>query len=252
MEAADFYNLRKKKGFLSCIIRLFVFINLKIRPPRLFPSRNQQVSIYNRFFDKDAQVLLLGSNLSKEFLTKFNTKHLKQLDIKKFENVDIVVDAEIMSSVLGHNSYDYIVACKMLEHTPHPWKVIEEISKVLKPGGILYLSVPWIFPVHAEPYDFFRFSIFALKSLVKDAGLLEIECGSEESSHAAFHIFIKYYLCEIFSFNNSMVFYSLEYFFSWVLYPLEIIEGLLGKRKRTVYYIDSGLYIIAQKYKKQV
>jgi SAM-dependent methyltransferase len=46
----------------------------------------------------------------------------------------------------------------MLEHTPDPKSVIEEISRVLKPGGIVLICVPFSTRIHADPYDYGRYT----------------------------------------------------------------------------------------------
>ena len=169
------------------------------------------------------------------------------MDIKPLPFVDIVADAESLSSVIPAGSYDYVVSTSMLEHTPHPWKVVEEVYKVLRPGGVFYVSVPWMYPLHAEPNDYWRFSLPCLQRLVRDAGFVELKSGSEYSPHAALESFLKIYICEALSFNKSVAFYSLEFVTSWLLYPLSFLEGALRLGPRKHYYTDAFLYIIARK-----
>ncbi|QNP29909.1 class I SAM-dependent methyltransferase [Cylindrospermopsis curvispora] len=76
----------------------------------------------------------------------FGPNKITQIDLKPLELVDIVVDAEEMSQHLTQQ-YDYLANCSMLEHTPHPWKVIEQINALLRPGGIVYISIPWLYLV---------------------------------------------------------------------------------------------------------
>jgi SAM-dependent methyltransferase len=88
----------------------------------------------------------LGSNLPPERLGEFRGQPVVQVDIKELPFVDIVADAEALTDTISPGSYDYVVSTSMLEHTPHPWKVLDEMYKVLRPGGVLYVSVPWIYP----------------------------------------------------------------------------------------------------------
>ena len=67
--------------------------------------------------------------------------------------------------------FDLIVCSQVLEHTPEPRAVLAELARVLKPGGQLWLSTPLYYPEHEPPYDFFRYTQFALRRLMEDAGL---------------------------------------------------------------------------------
>ena len=152
-----------------------------------------------------------------------------------------------MSSVIPPESFDYVISMSMLEHTQRPWCVMAEIGKVLKPGGYLYLSVPWIYPLHGEPHDYWRFSVPCLSKLARDAGLIEVESGSEISSHGALYEFLKAYLSEALSFNNDVVYYMVDYVMTWMLFPLGLLELLFRLGKRRNYFTDCIVYIVARK-----
>jgi hypothetical protein len=46
---------------------------------------------------------------------------------------------------------------------------------VLVPGGALWLTVPFVGPLHEQPYDFYRYTEFALEELLSAAGFVDIE-----------------------------------------------------------------------------
>ncbi len=68
-------------------------------------------------------------------------------------------------------SFEAVLCSQVLEHVNQPETVLQEISRVLKPGGTGILSVPFIYNVHVGPYDFFRYSPFGLQELLGRAGL---------------------------------------------------------------------------------
>lgn len=68
-------------------------------------------------------------------------------------------------------SYDHAAAFEVLEHHPEPALALRELARVIRPGGYLYLSWPFIFPLHEEPHDFYRYTHFALTRLGQQAGL---------------------------------------------------------------------------------
>ncbi len=68
-------------------------------------------------------------------------------------------------------SFDTVLNVKVLEHTPHPGLLVNEMSRVLKQDGVLLLSAPFQFRLHEEPHDYFRYSPHGLRTLCDAAGL---------------------------------------------------------------------------------
>jgi SAM-dependent methyltransferase len=71
-------------------------------------------------------------------------------------------------------SFDTVMSIQVLEHTPAPQLLVDEMCRVLAPGGLLILCAPFSFRLHEEPYDFFRYTPHGLRSMLAGAGL-EIE-----------------------------------------------------------------------------
>lgn len=67
--------------------------------------------------------------------------------------------------------FDTILCTEVLEHTRQPVQVMHEVARLLKPGGHLILSVPFIYPIHEAPHDYWRFTAHGLAALCRDAGL---------------------------------------------------------------------------------
>jgi len=70
--------------------------------------------------------------------------------------------------------YDTVVCHQVLEHVRHPWRAFAEFHRVLKPGGIILVSVPHISRRHELPRDYFRFTQEGVVALLEDAGYVEI------------------------------------------------------------------------------
>lgn len=68
-------------------------------------------------------------------------------------------------------SFDLIICTQVLEHVPHPLIALQEIHRVLKPGGVVVLTTNFQYGMHGSPHDYFRFSRYALLLLFKEAGL---------------------------------------------------------------------------------
>jgi len=66
--------------------------------------------------------------------------------------------------------FDSVLCTEVIEHMPEPEEVIQEIYRVLKPGGKLLLSTPMSWCLHYEPNDYYRFTKYGLKYLLEKNG----------------------------------------------------------------------------------
>ena len=67
--------------------------------------------------------------------------------------------------------FDTVILSDVLEHIPAPEQLLEEISRILTLKGKLILNVPFLYWLHEEPHDYFRYTSFALRRLVENANL---------------------------------------------------------------------------------
>lgn len=74
-----------------------------------------------------------------------------------------------------NESYDSALATEVLEHCPDPLVTLAEIHRILKKGSPILITVPFIWPTHEAPYDFYRYTPFGLRHLLGKAGFEEIE-----------------------------------------------------------------------------
>jgi len=88
------------------------------------------------------------------------------------DGLDTIGDLAGMPFSTG--SFDSIFCSQVLEHVPEPLRVLSEFARILRPGGVLVLSVPHLAHLHNEPHDYFRYTEFGLRHLLKEAGL-EVE-----------------------------------------------------------------------------
>jgi SAM-dependent methyltransferase len=87
-------------------------------------------------------------------------------DIYASPLTQIVADAHRIP--LASESVDAVVIQAVLEHVLEPWTVVGELHRVLKPEGLVYSDVPFMYPVHEGPYDFMRFTDSGHRALYKD------------------------------------------------------------------------------------
>jgi SAM-dependent methyltransferase len=73
----------------------------------------------------------------------------------KYLNIDPVTEPDFLSPAdaipVVDDSFDAVVICEVLEHLWEPDKVLREIARVLRPGGHVLATIPFLFPVHGDP-----------------------------------------------------------------------------------------------------
>jgi len=71
--------------------------------------------------------------------------------------------------------FDNIICNEVLEHVFNPKDFLSEIIRILKPGGLMLMTVPFVWDEHEQPYDYARYSSFGLKHLLQENGFQIIE-----------------------------------------------------------------------------
>jgi SAM-dependent methyltransferase len=72
---------------------------------------------------------------------------------------------------LAPASMDVILCTEVMEHIYNPLEVMRELSRVLRPGGTIYATVPFTLGEHQVPHDYYRYTRFALGYILKQANL---------------------------------------------------------------------------------
>jgi SAM-dependent methyltransferase len=111
-----------------------------------------------------------------EFLLPyFSTVDYKVLDKVADFNPDIVGD--IHDLPLKNDSVDAIFCCSVIEHVENPIRAVEEVCRVLKPGGYALFYAPFLFYYHPMPGyygDFYRFTYDGWEYLTRQFSTREI------------------------------------------------------------------------------
>lgn len=114
-----------------------------------------------------SKVLDLGGGRRRGEFKEPNNATWIVLDIKNDFHPAVLGDAHYLP--FKENAFDCVKCTELLEHVENPEEVIKEITRVLKVSGVLIFSMPFNFGIHADPYDFQRFTDYKLiKLLEKD------------------------------------------------------------------------------------
>lgn len=89
-----------------------------------------------------------------------------RLDLSRSQRPAVVGDAHRLPFRDG--TYDLVLATQVLEHCHTPAAVVAEVHRVLRSGGLFVCSVPFIYVIHGDPDDFWRFTAEGLRHLLRD------------------------------------------------------------------------------------
>ena len=106
-------------------------------------------------------VLEVGSKdygSTSSFRTVYAVDEYIGVDMADGAGVDEVVDLVEGTGDLPLNHFNLVICCSVMEHVRKPWVFAENLSKLTRVGGRIYLSVPWVWRYHPYPDDYFRFS----------------------------------------------------------------------------------------------
>ncbi len=192
-----------------------------------------------RFFDNtnDSDLLLnIGSGPTNVHPRAIN------VDVFPFTNVHIVAEAEKLP--FADNTFDAVCCEEVLEHIRIPEDVVSEMKRVTKPGGKIYVTVPFLFPYHPSPNDFRRFTLEGLRALFSDFEV--IESGVHSGPISASLIVLASGLATIASFGIRPMQKILNYFFMLILSPIKLLDLYYAKTPAAE-ITASGVYVVAKK-----
>lgn len=116
-----------------------------------------------------------GETPYKEWLLKYASRyvgvdwsdslHEIKADVIANLNERLLVESEVAETVLS---------LSVLEHLSEPQTMLNEAYRILKPGGTLVLQVPWQWWIHEAPHDYFRYTPYGLRHMLKKAGFIDI------------------------------------------------------------------------------
>ncbi len=135
------------------------------------------------------EIFLLGSRLngkmldfgcgSKPYRNLFQVSEYIGVDMEneghshEQESVDVFYDGQTLP--FSDNSFDSCLCSEVLEHTFDPDKALSEIHRVLKPGALFLVTVPFVWNEHEVPNDAFRYTQYGMKHLLNQQGFEVIE-----------------------------------------------------------------------------
>ena len=140
------------------------------------------------------------------------------------------------------NTFDIAICSAVLEHVKEPQLIIHEMYRILKPGGKVYITVPFLQPYHAAPEDYQRWTLNGLKDLMKE--FEEIDSGITVGPGSTVGWILVEYV-QIF-FDNEMLKKISKNIAKVITFPLKYIDKFLINRDASR-IIANGFYFYGER-----
>ncbi len=166
-----FREIKHKEDFNPGLLGLFI-------NPFYFARKGLHKHMKELAQQLDGDLIDVGCG-RKPYRALFHTKSYLGMDIEnpghshEGEDIDVYYDGKTFP--FSDNHFDSALCNQVLEHVFNPDEFLAEISRVLKPGGKLLLTVPFAWDEHEQPYDFARYSSFGLKHVMEKHGFEVVE-----------------------------------------------------------------------------
>lgn len=105
-----------------------------------------------------------GDHVLEDLRDIFPGRHYVGTDMRPGAGVDVVLDLHGLE--LRDGTVGTAICMDTLEHVEYPRKAVQEMWRVLAPGGILIMSSVMNFPIHGYPNDYWRFTPEGFRSLL--------------------------------------------------------------------------------------
>ena len=178
---------------LTLIVELDGGRIIRVKLPSSYQGSNPYHKLIDNFFSRRipslgaGKVLELGSRarsgIARKNLVIEPNSHVG-IDIKAGPGVDIIGDAHELSSFVAEKSCIAVFSISVFEHLLMPWKVAVELNRVLQHGGLVMVATHQSWPLHDQPWDFWRFSDQSWRALFNaDTGfeVIDTALGSPAS-----------------------------------------------------------------------
>lgn len=193
-------------------------------------------STFLRKFGPEQLVISVGSGVHRY------GKNVINIDIFPYAEVDVVASAYEMPFQI--NSADGMICEYLLEHVPEPERVVAEMFRILKPGGEAYIAIPFVYPFHASPNDFYRWSPEGLKKLCRQFSI--VKHGPRSGPTSALAAQCATWLAIVLSFGNESLYQILAPILQVAFFPLKFLDLIIGQWPTSVHGTAS-CWIICQK-----
>lgn len=199
------------------------------------------------------KILDLGCGY-KPFKKFFPSDEYIGVDIDKASHADIILDLNTQKLPFDNDYFDIVIISETLEHLYNIKFVIDEVRRVVKKNGYIFISTPFLFPEHGHPFDFFRYTEYFYRQISEEYNFKIIEIKKATTILGSWFFItniIIFYLINKINIPLIIIPFRLIFFINNCLgYLIDSILNVLSKKislLKRVYVLYAGISIILQK-----
>lgn len=119
-------------------------------------------------YDAAGELLDIAPQIHEGAAPYFKKARISTLDIDPQSGATYVADlCACNDALIPNDTFDFVVCTEVLEHTLDPFSAVRELRRILKPGGLLFVTVPFNFRIHGPLPDCWRFTEHGLRQLFR-------------------------------------------------------------------------------------
>jgi SAM-dependent methyltransferase/uncharacterized protein YbaR (Trm112 family) len=224
-----------EKASATLIGRAACWLRKTLSPPSvIYISGKGKITDFISSLGDGATIVDIGSGSQKR------GKDVVNLDVFPLPNVDIVFDGRELP--IRDEAVDGIISTAVLEHVMDPSQLVSEMFRILRRGGRLLVTVPFLEGFHEAPSDFQRYTICGLDVLFSRFN--KIDSGVEAGPSSALAWILQGWVG---SFAQNMRVHRLLLFVGgWLVQPIKYFDIILA-RSRFAHKVAAGLYFVGEK-----
>lgn len=205
-------------------------------PFRFDPAVDSRVRELCQAAGPESLILNLGSGR-----TRFGPA-VVNLDLRSFPGVDVRGNAEALPFCDG--MFAGALLRGVLEHVRLAELVRDETKRVLRPGGFIYVEVPFLQPFHASPEDYRRFTLPGLQAFLSDFS--EEDAGVQIGPVSSLAWVAREALAALFSFGSPRAYPKVLTLAAWATFWLKHLDRLVVPAP-FVAHAASAVYFLGRK-----
>jgi SAM-dependent methyltransferase len=101
--------------------------------------------------------------------------HPRVIGLEYVEHPNNSVQGDALNLPFADNTFDLIQSQAVLEHVTDPQRAVDEMVRVVRPGGHLYIEVAFMQPVHQAPHHYFNHTPYGLAHLVRHLEVIDAQ-----------------------------------------------------------------------------